>query len=327
MKTINSVLVTVPFEKQHKNELERAIAPASIIYCDSRDGECIDKALETVDVAIISSNVTEQFLNAKNLKWVHCDMAGLTGSASPAVLESGLIVTGSAGRTAQTLSEHVIMFMLGLTYDVYALHDQQKKRIWGGIPNYEARRGLVGKTAGIIGLGNLGKELARKLKAFDMRVLGYRRSNEKVDNVDLQFSAVGGDSIDQLLIESDFVILATALTDQTYHMIGKHELSLMKTTAYLINICRGSVVDENALIDALNMGAIAGAGVDTTETEPLPKESKLWNARNIMITPHITPTVPDRLGNSLKIIIDNIKRYKNNESMNNLLREEDVFSQ
>ena len=327
MKTLNSVLVTVPFPEHHMATLKAALAPATVHVCKPSDKQAISDALETADAAILAGDISDQILEGKHLKWVHCDMAGLTGSARPAVFEKGLLVTGSAGRTAPTLAEHALMFMLALTYDVYGLHDQQRKHIWGGLPGYQDRRGLVEKTVGIIGLGNLGVELAMKCKAFHMRVLGYRRSTEMVANVDVMYAKDRGETIEPILRESDFIVLTTSLTDETYHMIGEAELRMMKPSAYLINMCRGSVVNEQALIRALNDGTIAGAGLDTTEIEPLPADSLLWDAKHVMITPHNTPTVPDRLGNSLQIILTNIERYRHEQALVNLLTLKDVYTQ
>lgn len=326
MSNFKQVVITVPFPENHMNTLKNALAPAEVQVLSYKDRDAVGKALETADAAILATNVDDQVLAARNLKWVHCDIAGLTGSARPELFERGLLVTGSAGRTAPTLAEHVFMFMLSLTYDVYGLHDQQRKHIWGGLPGYDDRRGLVSKTIGIIGLGNLGVELAKKSKAFGMRVLGYRRSADPVENVDVLYSKDRGDSIDEILKESDFLVLATALTDETYHMIGKAQLEAMKPSAYIINLCRGSVIDEPALVDALNKGVIAGAGLDTFEIEPLPVDAAIWDAKNAMITPHNTPTVPDRLGNSLKIILENIERFEKGEPLINLLTIKDVYT-
>ncbi len=326
MSNIKSVLITVPFPENHMKTLKEVLAPAIVTVCKSSEKDIIDHSLETVDVAFLAGGVTDKVLSGKELKWVHCDMAGLTDSARPEVFEKGLKVTGSAGRTAPALAEHAIMFMLGLTYDIYSLHDQQRKHIWGGLPGYENRRGLTEKTIGIIGLGNLGVELARKCQAFNMKVLGFRRANEAVANVDVLYSMDKGDTIEPLLRESDFIVLATPLTDETYHLIGETELGMMKSSAYLINMCRGSVIDEQALIKALNEDVIAGAGLDTFEIEPLPVESTIWDAKNTMITPHNTPTVPDRLGNSLKIIIDNIERYRNDQPLVNQITSKDVYT-
>ena len=121
-------------------------------------------------------------------------------------------------------------------------------------------------------------------------------------------------------------MLAVPLSDATHHLIGERELQLMKPSAYLINMARGAVVDEAALLGALQAGRIAGAGLDTFEREPLPPESPLWDAPNTLITPHTTPQVSDRTGRSLAIIEENARRYRSGEPLLNLLRPEDVYT-
>ena len=323
---IKSVLLTVPFPQNYLENIIEVLKPSQVHVVSSNDTAAIGKALETADIALLSGDITEQILTGKNLKWIHCDHSGLTHSAKKEIFERGIAVTGSAGRSAPTLAEHAILFMLSLTYDMHALHDLQKAHVWGGLPGYNDRRGLIGKTAGIIGLGHTGKELAKRLKAFDMKVLGYRRSSEPVENVDVQYSKDNGDSNEALLKESDYLILTTQLSDETYHLIGEKELQTMKKSAYIINMCRGSVIDEKALIEALEKDVIAGAGLDTTEIEPLPKQSKLWDTKNVILTPHNTPTVPDRWGRSFEIISDNIRRYRENKPLRNQITLRDVYT-
>ncbi len=326
MAELHQVLVTVPFPDEKKRQLEQALGPARVIYADRNDREGIGNALREADAAILAGDVNDLILTGERLEWVHCDLSGLTNSARQEVFDRGLRVTGSAGRTAPALSEHVLLFMLALAYDMPALLECQKKHQWGGIPGYQDRRGLVGHTAGIIGVGHTGAVLARYLKTMGMTTLGYRRKAEAVEGIDEMYCADRGDTIDALLERSDYLILTVQLSDETYHLIGEKELRKMKPTACLINLCRGSVVDEQALVRALNAGIIAGAGVDTTEVEPLPAYSPLWDARNVLITPHTTPTVPDRLQNSLDIICENIRRYRADEPLLNQLTPRDVYT-
>jgi phosphoglycerate dehydrogenase-like enzyme len=177
-------------------------------------------------------------------------------------------------------------------------------------------------------MGNTGKEVAVRAKAFGMKVLGYRRrSSEVPPGVDKLFSADSGDGLDALLRESDFVVLALGLSDKTHHMIGERELELIGSKGYLINMARGPVVDEAALEKALYAGTIAGAGLDTFAVEPLPQGSPLWDAPNTLITPHVTPAVPDRTARSLEIIVENIRRFGACEPMLNQLASEDLYTQ
>lgn len=327
-REIHKVLVTVPYTGWHMDKLCKALAPAGIIFAKSNDADTIAKALELVDVAILGADLDARYVKAPKLKWVHCDHSGLNNSALPKVFEKGLLVTGSAGRSAPVLAEHALYFALSLIYKSPQLAIGQKNHDWNCVNKYREDRGLFGKTMGIIGLGYTGVELAKRARLFGMRVLGYRRSIMTTpEGVDKLYTYDEGDSIDELLKESDLVILTVRLSDETYHMIGEREFKIMKQTAFLINIARGPVVDENALVQALNDGDIAGAGADTFEIEPLPKESKLWEAPNMLITPHCTPEVPDLAAQSLEIICENIQRYRSGDSMINALVARDVYHQ
>lgn len=326
MAQLTSVLVTVPFPEEQMHSLVEALRPAQVNIVSSTDSEGIARALQTADAAILQGDINDQIMTGQHLRWVHCDHSGLTYSARADVFARGLVVTGSAGRSAPTLAEHAILFMLALTYALPDLIDLQRSHQWGGLPGYNDRRGLFGKTAGIIGVGHTGRELAKRLKAMGMTVLGYRRRNEPVEGVDRMYARDAGDTISPLLRESDYVILTTQLSDETYHMIGMEQMKQMKKTACLINMCRGSVIDEQALIQALKAEVIAGAGVDTTEIEPLPADSALWDAPHLIITPHNTPTVPNRWQRSLEMIRENIRRWRADEPMLNQITIQDLYS-
>jgi len=323
MPDIKVVLLTVRWADEYVDRLREYLDGAEVIR--TRDDAEIARALTLADVAILSSDLDERFADAPNLRWVHCDHAGLNKSARPWVFERGLLVSSSSGRSAPALAEHAIFFMLLFTFRYPAFLEAQRAHQWG-VPNQDELRGLVGRTVGIVGLGNTGRELATRTQAFGMRVLGYRRRAETVPGLDRLYAAELGDSLDDLLRESDFVVLATPLSDATHHLIGANELGLMKRSAVLVNMARGGVVDEAALLEALQEGRIAGAGLDAFAVEPLPNESPLWDAPNVLITPHTTPQVPDRTGRSLEMIVENVRRYRTGERLLNLLTPADVYS-
>lgn len=326
-RDITRVLATVPYSEDELDQLRAAFDPAQLIAVPADDADGIAGALEQVDVAVIKGDLDRRYLAAPNLRWVHCDHAGLTRSAMPEVFEKGLIVTGSAGRSAAALAQHVLFFALSLTFDSYGLHDQHREHVWRGLPGYDERVSLWGKTIGIIGLGNTGIEVAKLGQAFGMRVIAHRRQDTPCpEQVERLYSADRGDSIEPLLRDSDVVVLATHLSDQTYHLIGEQQLKLMKPSAYLINMARGAVVDEAALVAALEAGTIAGAASDVFETEPLAPEAPVWDAPNMIITPHMTPRLPDKTQRSIDIITENIRRYRAGEPMLNALQRQDVFS-
>jgi phosphoglycerate dehydrogenase-like enzyme len=260
------------------------------------------------------------------LRWVHCDKAGLDGSASPEVFSRGLLITGSGGRSDPALAEHAIFFMLSLAYDSSALLAAQGARRWR-MPHKNALRALYGRTVGILGLGHIGSALASRCKALGMHVLGYRRRHsEPPDGVDRVYSVERGDSLLPLLKECDFLALALPLTDATHGLIGAAELRHMKPSAFIINIARGALVDEIALRTALKEGRLAGAGLDVFSVEPLPRNSPLWTTPKVLITPHATPRLEDRTERSIEIIAENARRFRSGQSMLNLLTEREIYS-
>jgi phosphoglycerate dehydrogenase-like enzyme len=160
-----------------------------------------------------------------------------------------------------------------------------------------------------------------------MRVIAYtKQPRDRVEAVDQALCAERGDAPDELLAASDIVVLCIRLTDQTYHLIGRHELAMMKSSAYLINVARGAIVDEAALVTALHAGTIAGAGLDVFEEEPLPPSAAIWDAPHTVLTHHYTVGMPDLRARSLEIICENIRRYRSGKMLRNQLLPGDVYT-
>lgn len=329
MREIKTVLTTVNYDEEHLDRLVKAFAPAQVLWFDKKDAEGIKTVLDRIDVAVLDDDLDDLILSAPNVRWIHCSHAGLNKSARPEIFERDIIVTGAAGRSAPSLAEHVFFFALSHIYDVYRLHEAQKEHRWKEFSKqYQQSKGLNSKTMGIIGLGNTGKAVAKRAKAFEMRVLGYDRLDfeEIPEGIDEFYSLNRGDTIDRILEESDFVVLCCRLSDETYHMIDREQFEKMKETACLINLARGSVVNEQALCQALKQKKIGRACCDVFETEPLPADSPLWDLDNMMVTPHSTPRVADIYSNALDILIENIGRYRNVQEMINRLSERDVYT-
>lgn len=323
------VLCTALYKQEYLQKMMEAFAPKPVYYFDPEDRDGIRSVLGKVDVAVLDNDLDSLILQANGLRWIHCCHAGLDKSARPEVFRRGIILTGAAGRSRFSLAEHVFFFALSHVYDVYRLHAEQQNRRWRPMAErYASSRGLSGRTIGIIGMGNTGTEVALRAKAFQMRVLGYSRREltETPQHVDRYYSAEQDGGLEAVLRESDFLVLCCRLTDQTHHMIGERELTMMKPSAVLINVSRGAVVDENALSAALSGGVIAGAASDVFETEPLPENSPLWDLPNMIITPHATPRVADIQENSLNILLQNIRRYRLGEPMINQLTEDDIYT-
>jgi phosphoglycerate dehydrogenase-like enzyme len=324
---IKKAFSTEPYTDWHWDKLADAFGPGvEIARAGHSDIPAVKEGIKDADVAILAGDISREVLAAaKNLQWVHCDHAGVNNSAHPEIFERGIFLTSSAGRSAPVLAEHIFFLMLSLTYNSRALEQQQRDHNWNN--PYRDRRGLCAKTVGIIGLGYTGKALAVRAKAFGMTVLGYGRDpGPTPEGIDKIWYAGKGDSADALLKESDIVVLAVRLSDETYHLIDERAFGLMKPTAYLVNMARGAVVDEAALHRALVNKTIAMAASDVFETEPLGKNSPLWDLPNFVITPHCTPEVPDLALNGLNIICENIKRYREGMPLLNCLNARDVYT-
>ena len=260
------------------------------------------------------------------MKWIHCDHAGLNGSARPEVFARGIPVTGAAGRSAPVLAEHCIYFMMQGCYHTKELLRAQENCTWG-VDGMNTWRGLYGRTVGIVGMGNNGRMLADRLHAFGMNIVAYDKFPIKeYDYISQKYCADAGDTIQPLLEQSDFVVLTLALTDETYHMINKDTLAQMKDGAFLVNMARGGIVCTEDLIEALKNGKLSGAGLDVFEEQPLSPESPLWKMEQVYITPHSTPQVPDRAARSVEIIRENARRFEAGEPLLNRMRPEDAMN-
>ena len=316
-----------PFKGANWDRLAEAVGPDRLIAVSSRDAEAVEDALKDAEIAILAGDLDQRYLAAPKLRWVHCDHAGLTRSARPEVFERGLIVTGSAGRSGPALAEHVLMFSLMLSTRYPDLYEAQKRHEWLRTPEMGGLRALYGRTIGIIGMGHTGRELAMRAKAFEMRVLGYRRRDlPNPPGVDRMFSADRGETIDPILDEADILALVVNLSDTTYHLIDDRAIRRMKPGAIIVNLSRGGIIDQAALISALKEKRLAGAGVDVTDPEPPAADDPVWDTPNLLITPHFTAAMPDRAERSLDVIIENLRRYRAGQPLLNRVTEEDVWT-
>jgi phosphoglycerate dehydrogenase-like enzyme len=317
----------LPFQPAHWERFRAAVVPDRLVMVEPGDDGGLAAALRVAEIAILAGDLDRRHVGAPKLKWVHCDHAGLTKSAIPKVFEKGLVVTGSAGRSAAALAEHALMFMLMLCSNYPAFYEAQKRHQWRGIPGTDELRALYGRTLGIIGMGHTGTALAERAKAFGMRVLGYRRRDLPAPTgVDTMYCQDRGDTIDPILDECDILALVVNLSDATHHLIGRRELKRLKRSAIIVNLARGGVIDEAAMVEALQTGEIAGAGLDVFATEPLSADSPLWDAPNTLITPHFTAALPDKVDRSLDVILENLRRYRAGELLLNRMTPEDLYT-
>jgi phosphoglycerate dehydrogenase-like enzyme len=248
----------------------------------------------------------------EGLRWFHTFSAGVDSPAFRAMIERGTLLTNSTGASAPSIAQYVIGMMLYRSKRFDELREQQRRREWAQLRG----RDLTGQTVGIVGTGAIGGEVARLAKAFGMRVIGARRSDRPTRYVDQQVSMR---RLATLLKQSDFVVIACPLTPETERLIGERELRMMQPSATLINIARGKIVDEPALVRALQEGWIAGACLDVFTWEPLPDASPLWDMPNVFVTPHNSGISPLNMERAMAIFVDNLARLVAGRKLRNLV--------
>ncbi|MBU4372191.1 MAG: D-2-hydroxyacid dehydrogenase [Proteobacteria bacterium] len=238
------------------------------------------------------------------LKWIQVMTAGIDRLPEE-ILKSGIRVANASGLHGAAMGEVVLEMMLMFVKDAPACMRMKQGREWR-----RYRPGLLrDRTVGVLGLGAVGKEIARLCKAFGMKVIGIRRSGGAASPIPDVDRVYPRERLPELLAESDFLVLALPLTKETEGMIGEKELRGMKPTAFLINVARGAIVDEGALIRALEEKWIAGAGLDVFTREPLPPESPFYTMPNVLFSPHISGDIPDYELRAVDVFCENLRRY------------------
>lgn len=255
----------------------------------------------------------EIFASAPKLKWIQTTSAGLDMILTPDVVERGLIVTNASGLHAPPVVETAWALTLAVSRCLDTFQRQQQQHLWEPRMPYD----LNGRTAGIVGLGGIGRRYARIAAAFGMRVIAVDpHSPQKPDEVELLW---GMDRLNDLVAEADVLMIACPATAETQGLIGPEQISLLKPTAILINIARGGIVDEPALIESLTEGRIIGAGLDVTKTEPLPADDPLWETPRLVLTPHIAGWSRDRSLRLIEFFCENLRRYRTGERLINVV--------
>ena len=257
-----------------------------LITSESRREEDILPLIGDVDVLVGVRATRKVIEKAKKLKLIQALGTGVDRIDIEAAAERGIVVCNAVGLNAVPVAEHAMSLMLSLAKNVVR-HDRELR---GG--GWRAQRIpsvlLRGKTLGIVGLGSIGIEVSKRAKAFGMRVIALKRTPSEELKIKLGLDFLGGQSdLHRILRQSDFVILSVVLTPETRKMMGEKELRMMKRTAYLVNISRGGVIDEEALVNILKEGGIAGAGLDVFEVEPINPNNPLLKIENVVLTPHV----------------------------------------
>jgi phosphoglycerate dehydrogenase-like enzyme len=325
----------------------RAAAPGARLVTVSVEG-LADGPLDDVEVMLrgwLSSDAFDRLLvRAPQLAWVHSATSGVEGALTPAALERGVVVTNARGVFSRPIAEYVLMMILSVSRRLPQLLELQQERTWQPLEGAELRD----VTVGIVGLGSIGRAVGALATAFGCRVVAVRRSGRggsgaapggapdtaaaedasvaTADGRDersfgeAMLDRVGGpDTLPELLGESDFIVLAAPLTPETESMINDETLAMVKPGAWLINVARGRLIDERALLRALREGPLGGAVLDTFRDEPLPPTSPFYDLDNVIVTPHTAWSSGRVLDRSVELFCDNLRRFAAGEPLLNVV--------
>jgi phosphoglycerate dehydrogenase-like enzyme len=301
----------------------RAAAPGARLVNVSLEG-LSDGALDDVEVLLrgpMPSTTFERLLaRSPNLRWVHSATAGVERVLSGHAAERGLIITNARGVFSEPIAEYTLMMILALLRRLPELLELKRERTWQPLPARELRQ----VTIGIVGLGSIGRNVARLALAFGARVIATRREPNEHRDFDQPIPEgidriLSHDRLPELLAESDFVVLAVPLTAETERLMNGPRLAQMKPGSWLINVARGNLIDQRALLRALRSGPLEGAVLDTIWEEPLPASSPLWDVPGLIITPHTSWSSGRVLDRSIELFCDNLARYRAGDEMLNLV--------
>lgn len=311
------IVIYHPFElwrapESFAERVRRELPNVDVVRRDDYKG--IERELPDTDILMSWSITGDELKIARKLRWIHSPAAAVHRLMIPELQASDIVVTSARGVHGPVVAEHVIALILALAkrlpsaFGYQRTHEWAQERMWNESPR---PREIAGATLGLVGIGSIGSEVARKAAALGMRVIAARgnanAATEKPEGVEVVYPS---SSLHRVLQESDYVVLAAPVTPVTRGMINTRTLALMKPDAYLINVSRGALIDEPALIDALRRKQIAGAALDVFEQEPLPADSPLWDLESVLITPH-TAALTDKLWDRhFRLFSDNLRRFQ-----------------
>lgn len=302
------IVLCYPVLDRHIAQIQAAVPDAEIVNAGQ---ERIDELLPTADIFIGHAKVPvdwDRVLAAKKLRWIQSSAAGLDHCLVPGVIDSDIPVSSASGLFAPQVAEQTFALLFGLLRSLPVFFRAEAKREFIRLPTDDLR----GKTVGIVGLGGNGRMIARVLAPWDVRIIAtdYYPVDQPAEVAELW----PAEKLDQLLEESDIVVLALPLFAETLGLFDEERLAKMRQGSYLINVARGSVVVESALVNALASGHLAGAGLDVTEVEPLAPSSLLWDDPKVIITPHVGAQSARRVDDTTDLACINLKRFLAGES-------------
>jgi phosphoglycerate dehydrogenase-like enzyme len=283
----------------------------SVIHLPKYDG--LERELPDTDIFVGYSLRSQQFSGAKKLKWIHSTAAAVGQLMFPELRTSGIEVTNASGVHRIPMAEHILGVLIALARrfpDCFRYQQQARwaqQELWNGVPPELRPRELRGQVVLFIGFGAIGREVAKIARPLGIRIWAVTRSG-RADS-ELAERTFPATNLHDALPHADFVVLAAPETPETREMVGARELALMKPSTYFINVARGALVDEPALIEALRQHKIAGAALDVASGEPLPPDNPLWHLDNCFITPHVSAVSEHLWERQTDLLMENLERW------------------
>lgn len=273
----------------------------------------------SAEVLVTARISDEEFAAARRVRWIHTTATGVDTLLTPAVVRSEVVITNSRGVHAEQIAEHAIALTLALRRGLHIARSRQIERRWAQVELEPREMPALSRTHMlVVGLGAIGARIAALAWALGVRVIGVRKRADAPVPAGVA-EVLPPEALHDGLGQADIVVLALPGTDDTRALIGAAEIEAMRPSALLINVARGRLVDETALVEALARGRIAGAGLDAFAVEPLPDDSPLWRLPNVLITPHTASFDGDYWAPAVDLFLDNCERFRRGEPLFNIV--------
>lgn len=304
-------LITQKYTDEEMKALEEL--GYELIFKDERDIS-FSEDIKDVDLMVVFNPFDKIDIELlPNLKWIQLLSAGINQVPADKVIKQNIILTNNRGGYSIPIAEWIVLKLLEMLNNSREFYDKQNNKLWKMDTSLLE---IFGKTVGFIGTGSIAQEAAKRLDAFGVNIVGINSSGRKANHFHKIFSI---DRINEAVKECDFIIVSAPYTEKTHHLINEDVFSHMKDGTYLVNIARGSIIDEQSLINNLLSGKIRKAALDVFELEPLPEDSPLWNMDNVIITPHNSWASEMNPRRRFEIAYKNMKKYKNKEELVNVI--------
>ena len=304
-------LITFKYHDEEINKLKDL--GYDIIFSDEKDISFSDD-IKDIDLMVCFNPFDKIDISLfPNLKWIQLSSAGINHVPIDKILSQDIMLTNNKGGYSIPIAEWIVLKLLEMIKNTREFYNKQNEKVWKMDTSLME---IQGRTVGFIGTGSIASEAAKRLEAFGLNIIGINSSGKEVEYFHQCFSI---DKINKVVSKCDFLVIATPYTEKTHHLIDEVVFSHMKDGTYLVNIARGSIIDEKALINNLKSGKIKKAALDVFEVEPLPENSPLWEMENVIISPHNSWVSDMNSNKRYEIVYENMKNYINGEKLVNIV--------